>query len=116
MAAPKPRRSVAKATPARTRPTSRTAVSVRTRPRRWTPAEEFAAAIVVVLTEAGGELPRDAALAALEDLVGDRLTEGDRDKGPTGEVRWQAAARKARQRLISDGQMVNTTPGLWTLA
>lgn len=91
-------------------------MSVRTKPRRWTPAEEFAAGIMVVLAEAGGELSKDAALTALEDLVGERLTEGDRQKAPTGELRWHLAARKARQSLIADGQMRNVTPGYWTLA
>ncbi|RYE80636.1 MAG: hypothetical protein EOO74_01850 [Myxococcales bacterium] len=114
---PKPRATRATSTSSAARRTSsQPAVSVRTKPRRWTPAEEFAAAIIVVLTDAGGELPRAAALEALEELVGDRLTEGDRQRGPTGELRWHLAARKARQSLVADGQMVNTTPGFWTLA
>lgn len=113
--APTPRRR--STPPATTRKSAvRPAVSVRTKPRRWTPPEDFKPAIIVVLTDAGGELAKDAALAAIEDLVGDRLTEGDRQKAPTGELRWQLAARKARQSLIAEGRLTKVTPGYWTLA
>ncbi|NYG58594.1 hypothetical protein BJ980_001517 [Nocardioides daedukensis] len=91
-------------------------MATRTAPRRWTPPEELAVAVVVVLTEAGGELSNADALAALEEMLGDRLTEGDREKSPTGELRWHLAARKARQSLIADGRMVKSKPGTWTLA
>ncbi|MDT0203822.1 hypothetical protein [Nocardioides sp. AE5] len=117
-----PRTRAPRSSPPRKAATPRAAASAkqpvvtkRTAPRRWSRPEDFEAAIVVVLTEAGGELANDDALAALEELLADRLTVGDREKSPTGELRWHLAARKARQKLINEGRMSRPRPGVWAL-
>jgi hypothetical protein len=84
--------------------------------RRWTPPEVFAPLILDVLREAGGELEADEVFLELEILVEDRLLAGDRDTTPQGEPRWQAAARRARQGLMSDGTMTTARPGVWKLS
>ena len=86
------------------------------RPRRWTPPEVLAPVIVSVLEDAGGELEAEDLFAELEVRVEDHLLAGDREKTPEGELRWQYAARRARQALIKDGRMTRSRPGLWELA
>jgi len=84
--------------------------------RRWTPPEVFAPLILDVLREAGGELEADEVFLELEIRVEDRLLAGDRETTPQGEPRWQAAARRARQGLMSDGTMTTAQPGVWKLS
>lgn len=71
--------------------------------------------IVAVLDEAGGELPVDDVLAAVEERIGVHLLEGDRQLTPEGELRWRYAARRARQQLVQDGLMARSRPGIWEL-
>jgi hypothetical protein len=41
---------------------------------------------------------------------------GDEERTPSGEPRWQFAARRARQALIAEGVMSAGEPGVWRLA
>ena len=44
----------------------------------------------------------------------DELRERDREPTPTGEVRWQHAARAERKAMIDDGLIVaRAKPGVW---
>lgn len=110
-----PRAARAPRTPRATRPAA-PSVPTRQVPRRWTPPEAFKPAIVVVLTEAGGELEQDELFARLEAQLGDRLTAADHELTPEGELRWRYAARRARQALIAEGSMTKQKPGVWSLA
>ncbi|GAA4376360.1 hypothetical protein [Nocardioides caricicola] len=92
------------------------ATTTRTAPRRWTPPEVLAPAIVATLTEAGGELDQEELFTRLEELMADRLTDADHQTTPEGELRWRYAARKARQTLVAEGVMVKGRPGAWVLA
>ncbi|WP_395692191.1 hypothetical protein [Nocardioides sp.] len=83
--------------------------------RKWTPPDAFKAAIVAVLTEAGGELEQDELFRRLEERMGERLTAADHDPTPEGELRWRYAARRARQALVADGEMTKGRPGIWSL-
>jgi hypothetical protein len=83
--------------------------------RRWTPPDEFKPLIVAVLREAGGELEADELFLELEIMAEDRLLPGDRETTPEGELRWQYAARRARQALIQEGQMTRGGPGVWRM-
>jgi hypothetical protein len=83
--------------------------------RRWTPPDEFKPLILAVLHEAGGELEADELFLELEIVADDRLLPGDRETTPEGELRWQYAARRARQALIQEGQMTRGGPGVWRL-
>lgn len=104
--------------PRATRATTRTPGTAARKPvvRRWTPPDDLKEPILTVLRASGGDLEQARLLAELEDLVGDRLREGDRETTPEGELRWHYAARRARQALISEGLMTRGGPGMWTLS
>ena len=84
-------------------------------PRKWTAPEELRPAILLTLQEAGGELDVDDVFDALEERVGDLLRPGDRETNPQGELRWRAAARKARRSLMDEGLLAEAAPGVWRL-
>ena len=84
--------------------------------RRWTPPEVIKPWILSVLAEAGGELEADEVFLELEIANEERLLPGDRETTPTGEPRWQFAARRARVALIDEGLMTKSRPGVWKLA
>ena len=84
--------------------------------RRWTSPEELKPYILAVLEEADGELDAEELFLELEIMLGDRLLSGDRERTPTGEPRWQYAARRARVALINKGLMTKGIPGVWKLA
>lgn len=70
--------------------------------------------IIAALDQAGGRLEAEEMFAALEARV--ELRPGDRETNPQGELRWRAAARKARKELIDSGVMAQAGPGVWQLA
>jgi len=107
--APKPRPRAA--APSRTTRTPAAPVK-----RRWTPPDAFKPLILAVLEEAGGELEADELFLELEIRAEDHLLPGDRETTPEGELRWQYAARRARQALIKEGTMTRGGPGVWQLA
>jgi hypothetical protein len=84
--------------------------------RRWTPPEALAPLVLQVLEDAGGALPADQALARLEERLEGEFTAGDHELTPSGEPRWQYAARRARAALVKDGQLAKDEPGVWRLA
>ena len=90
---------------------ARPSAPVRRAPRRWTQPEAIAPVILAVLDEAGGELPADDVLEAVEERIGEHLLEGDRQLTPEGELRWRYAARRARQQLVQQGLMAKSRPG-----
>ncbi len=61
-------------------------------------------------------MPAEDALERLEDLLDGRMAAGDRELTPTGEPRWQYAARRARAILVKDGTLAKDEPGIWRLA
>lgn len=116
---PKPAAKAPRKPAASPRPSTRSRapqVATKPVPRRWTPPDFFKPLILSVLQEAGGELHADDLFLELEILVDDRLLPGDREKTPEGELRWQYAARRARQSLIQQGVMTKGGPGVWRLA
>lgn len=83
--------------------------------RRWTQPAELRPAILAVLQAAGDELAQEEVFARLEERLGDALRPGDRDPNPQGELRWRAAARRARKELMDDGLVAQAAPGVWRL-
>jgi hypothetical protein len=83
--------------------------------RRWTQPGELRPAILAVLQEAPEGLAQDDVFDRLEERIGDSLRPGDRDPNPQGELRWRAAARKARKELMDDGLLAPAGPGVWRL-
>lgn len=71
--------------------------------------------IVEVLRDAGGHLDTEAVMDRLAERMCDVLLERDRQLAPTGEVRWQTAARKERKAMIDEGLVVGAQPGVWQL-
>lgn len=100
------------------RPRKQAAPKVRSKPvvRRWTPPEVLAPLIVQVLEDAGGSLMADDALTRLAERLEGEFAAGDHEKTPTGEPRWQYAARRARADLVKDGTLLKDEPGVWRLA
>lgn len=114
--APKPVTKAPPKPPSRTVAPSRVpGAAARQLTHRWTPPDEFKPLILAVLREAGGELEADELFLELEILAEDRMLPGDRETTPEGELRWQYAARRARQALIQEGQMIRSGPGVWRL-
>lgn len=109
-AAPRPRRSAATSTATKPK------VVTRSGARKWTGPDELAPHIITILENAGGALPTDDLLEALEETVADRLLPGDHQRTPEGDIRWRYTARRARQKLISEGLMEKGSPGVWQLA
>ena len=83
---------------------------------RWTPPDAFKPTILEVLGDHGGALDQEELFDALEEAMAERLTDADRETTPEGELRWRYAARRARQALISEGEMTKGRPGVWSLA
>ena len=78
-------------------------VVTKSAPRKWTPPAHFAPLIVQILDEAGGSMAAEAVLDELEAQLDGRLLPGDLETTPEGELRWRYAARRARQKLLTDG-------------
>ncbi len=68
-----------------------------------------------MLRDAGGEMPADLVFGELEQLLGESLRSGDREAMPSGELRWQYAARSARRELMQEGLVASGQPGVWRL-
>lgn len=85
------------------------------KPRRRTHQDDFKPYIVRVLQEVGGEREAELVMLELEERMAEVLREGDREVGPTGEVRWRTAVRWARKELADDGFLVAPRPGVWQL-
>jgi hypothetical protein len=47
--------------------------------------------------------------------MADVLLDRDKQKSPTGEVRWQTAARAERKAMTDEGLIVAAQPGVWQL-
>ena len=114
---PKPATRPAPSRAVTRRTTAKSAPSAPRKPvrHRWTTPEALKTPILTVLQDAGGELDAEDFFLELEILVEDRLLEGDRDTTPEGELRWQYAARRARQALVTEGLMTKGRPGVWEL-
>src|SRR5689334_7290931 len=80
----------------RTAKTTTRPVASRTTVRRYSPPEELAPLILQVLEDEGGRASADDVLAGVEVRLAPNFRVGDEEKGPTGELRWRTAARKAR--------------------
>jgi hypothetical protein len=117
MPPPPPKPAVAAAPKPARRATSRPrAAGAPAKPvSRWTTPEALKPLVLSVLREAGGELEAEELFLELEIAADDSLLPGDREKTPSGELRWQYAARRARMALIDEGLMTKGVPGLWTL-
>lgn len=114
-APPEPPKAPKAAKPVVRKKTVVAGVPARKVPRKWTAPDDLKPHILQVLDEAGGELDQDEVFTALETRLGESMLPGDRERTPEGELRWQYAARRARQALVQEGQMGRGRPGVWEL-
>ncbi len=83
---------------------------------RTTSQGAFRPYILRILQEHAGRLAAEELLIELAEQMDDVLLERDRQTSPTGELRWQTAARKERKAMIDEGLVVAAQPGIWELA
>ncbi|MCL8025067.1 winged helix-turn-helix domain-containing protein [Nocardioides bruguierae] len=82
---------------------------------RRTPTVEFKPFILLLLQEAGGEREADLLYDELPERMSEQMRPGDHETGPTGELRWRTAARKARKELADEGFVQAPQPGVLEL-
>jgi len=82
--------------------------------RKRTEQETFRPYIVQLLKDEG-PLETAEVMELLEERMTEVLLERDRQKAPTGEVRWHTAARAERKAMIDEGLIVPAQPGIWQL-
>lgn len=79
-------------------------------------APAFEQPILRVLAELGGGGQRREVLAAVGDLMSPRFTSADLERLPSGPLRWEAHACKARQKLVKAGSLkAKSSRGRWEL-
>lgn len=96
------------------KPSARTATTKPSPVRKRTEQEAFRPHIVRLLKDEGA-LETPEVMGLLEERMADVLLERDRQKAPTGEIRWHTAARAERKAMIDEGLMVPARPGIWEL-
>jgi hypothetical protein len=78
--------------------------------------EEYELPLLQVLLEAGGRAPSREAIDAIEPRIAEKLTEVDRDRLPSGELRWRNRTQFARLALVDSGDIKKDSPrGVWEL-
>lgn len=110
-----PRAPAQRRTSRTTSTSSAAAVTRRPTVRRYTPPEELAPLILQVLEDEGGRAAAEDVMAGVEIALAPSFRVGDEEKGPTGELRWRTAARRARKALSDEGLIVVPEPGTWEL-
>ena len=112
VAAPKARAPRATAT---RKPSVRTTTTSKPSPvRKRTEQEAFRPYIVQLLKDEGA-LETAEVMELLDERMAEVLLERDRQKAPTGEVRWHTAARAERKAMMDEGLIVPAQPGIWQL-
>ncbi len=96
------------------KPSVRATTSTPSPVRKRTEQETFRPYIVELLKDEGA-LETAEVMAFLEDRMAEVLLERDRQKAPSGEVRWHTAARSERKAMIDEGLIVPAQPGIWQL-
>jgi len=97
--------------------TRKPSVTTSTKPspvRKRTEQEAFRPFIVQLLKDEG-RLEHAEVMELLEERMAEVLLDRDRQKAPTGEVRWHTAARAERKAMIDEGLIVPAQPGVWQL-
>lgn len=80
------------------------------------PRGSFELPILRALAAHSGTAPRHLVLRAVEDELGELLTEVDRGQVRSGMVRWETRTSEIRQAFLDRGWMKTDSPrGLWEL-
>lgn len=97
-------------------PSARAVKVTQTKPAvisKRTEQEAFRPFIVQLLKEEGA-LETGEVMELLADRMAEVLLERDKQKAPTGEIRWQTVARAERKSMIDEGLMA-ASKGMWEL-
>jgi hypothetical protein len=113
----------ARARPARSssRPSRIRAVTPPKRTRvpkgRLLPKTEYELPILQVLERHGGRAPSREVVAEVGELIADKLTQDDKEKLSSGDVRWENRVHFTRLQLVEDGLLVGDAPrGTWEIS
>lgn len=84
--------------------------------QKTTSLDDLADAILLILKEAGGTLRTADVLDGVYFRMKDRFLPGDFAPAGTGQTRWKASARHARDRMVRQDLLSQTAPkGTWQL-
>lgn len=80
------------------------------------PEGEYVMPLLRTLAQRGGHAPAREVISAVGLMLGDKLTQTDREKLPSGVVRWENRVQFVRLRLVEEGLLSRDTPrGVWSL-
>lgn len=105
--------------PAPERPTASRGARVRTRVPQGSvlPMEEYRLPLLRTLSQLGGSGHVAAIQTEMESMLGDRLTDPDRQRLQSGEIRWLNRLGFARLEAIDRGHMRSgSRRGIWELS
>jgi len=81
------------------------------------PESEYELPILRALAQLGGRAPTSEVISQIESEIDPKLTEADREKLSSGDVRWKNRAQFARLKLINKGDMAAGSPrGIWEIS
>lgn len=83
------------------------AIRVRTEQETFRP-------FIIALLKDEGPLETGEVMEHLADRMAEVLLDRDKQKAPTGEIRWHTVARTERKAMIDEGLMVQAK-GVWQL-
>ncbi len=112
--APAPRTPRSPRATATRKPAARVTSSAPPPVRVRTEQEAFRPFILALLKDEGS-LETAEVMELLADRMAEVLLDRDKQKAPTGEVRWQTVARSERKAMIDEGLIVAAQPGIWQL-
>jgi hypothetical protein len=111
--------------PSRRRRAATSATATRTRHSRRPRAKagtilsdaEYEIPLLEILRDSGGRAPTREVIDALGERLDGRLTDADRDRLSSGEIRWRNRAQFVRLNLIERGDMAKSSPrGVWEIS
>lgn len=80
------------------------------------PLERYSLPILEAIRELGGESPTDTVIDLVGEKLKDDLTPADKEKYPSGMVRWRNRTQWQRKELVNEGLLDPTAPrGMWRL-
>jgi hypothetical protein len=81
------------------------------------PEADYELPILRVLERLGGRGPTSEVIAAVENELGPKLTDVDREPLAGGDVRWKNRAQFVRLKLVEKGEMAAGSPrGTWEIS
>lgn len=83
-------------------------------PSSLLPQDEYVGPILDAIVAAGGAAPTQTILQAVGQRLQSKFHQADRERLPTGGIRWQNRAQWVRLRLVEEGLLSKDSPrGIW---